>query len=236
METASSSLTIELKRITNSLAQSSHQIENVLHQQCDANDIPNPQKLVHRLNALTATFESLSTKINDLKSTSPHLVTTTAALLLENNHTLELLSQQVGFDSTTARNPFASKVLANTNSDEEIKECISVLISQLEMSNESEEQPSHQIGSLLDKLNSTSFSLSSKFPNNNNSKKSKKHQFTPITIEEFTNLSDSTKGRCKLDDCNNVLRYLFGVYNDTTKAVPRPSLSCLSNSNSNSNR
>jgi len=206
MNEASSALLLELKRITTTLNHAQYQISS----QLDSNTISpssHPQKLLERIATLQAQFERLSEEANELEQRKGELAKSTITLLIENNDAQNELSKRIGMKDL--KNPFERESL-----DEEGEKIADDAVIKLR-----EQMVLHANKNVV----------------NEDNQKEKKNAVNPasldvtpsslsLTYDEFLSLSSNVKGRAKIEDCNNVLRYLVNVYNEsggnkTTKSV-----------------
>mmetsp|Transcript_14429 Transcript_14429/g.17540 ORF Transcript_14429/g.17540 Transcript_14429/m.17540 type:complete len:296 (+) Transcript_14429:123-1010(+) len=210
---------LEFEKANSDLAYASHQIQATFHHhhasasaQCDDDDpIPDPVDLLGRIAALESTISSLQVECEELVTTRPLLSQQVTSLMLQNYEAIQMLSVLAKGKHHAKMHP-ATENLSNQTKQQEQYWTDQCKKDGIDINQEKKEQQKH------DKLNNSNVSKSSISSSSvtamSITSSLQIHQdsdgvlIAHLPKEQFDDLSESIRGRCKLEHVQNVASFL----------------------------
>lgn len=213
---SSEALSISLAKVANnlSLVQHAFSVDFARLEKSEAVNV-NPESMLSRIRALKEKVEGLGVEATKLVSERPQLVKETSQALLENYLTLGELAKRTNHnDAPVVENPFAeqSEVAADRQQ------------LALDVANQLKLVEGGDVSEIVAKVIADGTKVSAASTTNSNpSSKSKNSgsnapaQSLPATVndEEFDSLSNSVRGRAKIESLNALVLHLTSLHNAT---------------------
>ena len=170
---------------------------------------PSPIELLNRITSLRTLIDELTTEASEVISEREGLTAEVSSLLVDNIDLRGDLERRVGWESRRERNPFGRQSL-----DEEGEEIERGAEERLRVVAEGGGGGSGMKGLRVD--TQAAMSTTTTTATNYRTKTVTPTASLTVTPDDFLTLPSEIKGRARIEDCNNVLGYLVGVFNESS--------------------